>query len=104
MNKGVITGSRRYKATPAAVSPEQEQGSIYGSTNNGAIGTDTSACTASGGIAVENNGSIASSYNSGKIHCGDKNHQGHRHGYQLVDDVNSVFYNNVNSIPTMGPE
>ena len=107
VNSGTITGCRNgsvvrgdYCAGIAALN----DGSIYGSTNNGAIGTDTAECLASGGITVHNMGSIASSYNSGKLRCADKISMGYVTVYNSSDTVNNVFFNNVNSIPAIKPD
>ena len=107
INKGTITGCRNGSVVTGVNCGGiacENSGSIYGSTNNGAIGTDTADCQGAGGIAYLNSGSIASSYNSGKIHCGDAKKKGMITAISGSDDVNDVFFSNVNSIPPIGDQ
>ncbi len=104
VNNGAIIGCRN-GATVSGINcggiAYENNGSIYGCSNNGASGSTSVTCKSAGGIVGVNKGGINSSYNSGKVSCYQKNY-----AYIAVnncsDDVNYVFYSDVNSVPPVG--
>ena len=105
VNKGTITGTRNAAVVEGITSggiAATNDNTIKGCANNGAVGSSSSSCKTSGGIAGYNNGSISASYSSGHPSCGDSTMQGMIVGYNNNAAIRDVYYANINGIPAVG--